>query len=120
MLFVVLVFYLSHKALGRNFSVTLEIGQTQKLVTDGVYRYVRHPLLLGFIIAFWATPDMTGGRLLFAIVTTAYILVAIQFEERNLEEDLAGYADYKKRVPMLIPFTGGDRKAENKAETAAA
>jgi protein-S-isoprenylcysteine O-methyltransferase Ste14 len=68
------------------------------------YRHVRHPLMLGFVIAFWSAPVMTQGRLLFAVVTTAYVLIAIQIEERELVsmhgED---YKSYQRRVPMLFP-----------------
>ncbi|MDP6467952.1 MAG: isoprenylcysteine carboxylmethyltransferase family protein [Pirellulaceae bacterium] len=71
--------------------------------TPSLYRYVRHPLYVGWLAVFWIAPTMTFAHLLFAAITTAYILVAIQFEERNLVELLPGYADYRKRVPMLIP-----------------
>lgn len=72
--------------------------------TSLLYRVVRHPLMMGFIVAFWATPTMTAGHLLFAGATTAYILIAIQLEEHDLTAALGDqYRDYRQRVPMLVP-----------------
>ena len=72
-------------------------------VTPAPYRVVRHPLYVGFMLAFWATPVMTVSHLVFALATTAYILIAIQLEERDLVAAHPEYAEYRRRVPMLIP-----------------
>jgi methanethiol S-methyltransferase len=72
--------------------------------TPLLYKFLRHPIMLGFLIAFWATPHMTVGHLLFAIVTTAYILVAVQLEERDLTQYFGDqYREYKHTTSMFVP-----------------
>jgi methanethiol S-methyltransferase len=82
------------------------MGQPQQklqFVTPLLYRIVRHPLYVGWFFTFWCTPVMTVTHLFFALVTTAYILVAIQLEERDLMKEHPEYAAYRKQVPMLVP-----------------
>jgi protein-S-isoprenylcysteine O-methyltransferase Ste14 len=94
-----------------------------KFGTPILYRHVRHPLYLGWLFTFWATPTMTVAHLAFAIATTVYILIAIQLEEKDLI-DLHGddYRRYKKNVPMIVPFRvgklSGKAVANQKAESA--
>jgi protein-S-isoprenylcysteine O-methyltransferase Ste14 len=72
--------------------------------TPGLYRYVRHPLYFGWLMVFWATPTMTAAHLIFAVATTSYILIAIQFEERDLIRAYGNqYRSYRQETPMLIP-----------------
>jgi protein-S-isoprenylcysteine O-methyltransferase Ste14 len=71
------------------------------------YKFVRHPIYVGFILAFWATPLMTVGHLLFAVGMTAYILIGVRYEERDLEKFLGDdYSRYREKVPMLMPRIG--------------
>lgn len=94
--------------IGRPYT-TLHFG------TPGPYRLVRHPLYVGWLFAFWSTPTMTLAHLLFSIATSAYILIAIQLEERDLvREHGESYEAYRRSVPMLIPFT---RRRQNAQQT---
>ena len=74
-----------------------------RFATPFLYRIVRHPLYVGWFLAFWCTPTMTLTHLLFALMTTAYILIAIQLEERDLMKVHPEYAEYREQVPMLVP-----------------
>jgi methanethiol S-methyltransferase len=83
------------------------------------YRFVRHPLYLGFLIAFWSTPVMTVAHFVFAILTTGYIFTAIQLEERDLKTHFGKkYRDYANDVPMIIPFGKRKKTALHKSEAA--
>jgi protein-S-isoprenylcysteine O-methyltransferase Ste14 len=74
--------------------------------TPMLYGLVRHPIMLGFVIAFWSAPVMTLGHLVFAVATTLYILIALQLEEADLVATFGtSYSEYRRRVPMLVPFT---------------
>jgi methanethiol S-methyltransferase len=70
-----------------------------------LYRYVRHPIYVGWFLIFWSTPTMTVTHLVFALATSAYMLIAIQLEERDLIDAHPEYEEYRRRVPMLVPFT---------------
>lgn len=84
--------------------------------TPGPYRIVRHPLYVGWLTAFWATPTMTASHLLFALGMTTYILIAIGYEERDLVACHGhAYAEYRRRVPMLIPAVRRRSSAESVA-----
>jgi protein-S-isoprenylcysteine O-methyltransferase Ste14 len=84
-------------------------------VTPTLYRIVRHPLYIGWFVIFWAAPTMTQGHLLFAAVATAYTLVAIRFEERDLVDFLPEYRQYQEDVPMIIPFAKGKPGGQKEA-----
>lgn len=83
--------------------------------TPALYRHVRHPLYVGWLLAFWATPTMTSAHLLFAATTTIYILMAIQWEEKDLVAIHGqAYKDYQQRVPMLIPALSKENSMRTK------
>ena len=105
---LVMTFYIDHFDLFGLRQVWLHLRGRQytrvQFATPVPYRVVRHPLYLGFVIAFWAAPTMSITRFVFAAATTAYILIAIQFEEHDLaHEHGASYDEYRRRTPMLIP-----------------
>jgi len=81
--------------------------------TPTLYQYVRHPLYVGWLFIFWSAPVMSVTHLLFAVATTAYILIAIQFEERDLRAMHPEYEAYRRRVPMLVPFVKGRGSASD-------
>ena len=95
-------------AVGATAVVEIPVGAetvdlSGKFVTPGFYRYVRHPLYVGWFIVFWASPEMSAAHLFFAVMTTAYILIAVRLEERDLENELPQYRTYKAQVPRFIP-----------------
>jgi protein-S-isoprenylcysteine O-methyltransferase Ste14 len=82
----------------------------KRFTTPSLYKHIRHPLYVGWFVTFWATPDMTVGHLLFAAVSTAYILVAIVLEERDLSDALgADYRAYREATPKFVPRLGSRR-----------
>ena len=89
--------------------VTLRGGQIRgpAFVTPYLYRIVRHPLYVGWLLIFWGAPTMTAGHLLFSAVMTGYILVALRFEERDLVRHIGEpYQRYRQQVPALLPRPG--------------
>lgn len=112
-LVVVSTFLISHAHLFGLHQVGFVSGADAQpeFQAPSLYRYVRHPMMVGFFLAFWATPDMTTGHLLFAAACSAYILLALQLEERDLVARFGErYEKYRERVPMLIP--GSSREGE--------
>ncbi len=106
-LVLISTFLINHFDLFGLRQVWLQLRGTEytplKFKTPGVYKLVRHPLYTGWLFAFWATPHMTVAHFVFAAISTAYILAAIQFEERDLAEFHPQYKAYKRKVPMLFP-----------------
>jgi protein-S-isoprenylcysteine O-methyltransferase Ste14 len=86
-------------------AMTGRAAPSMRFMTPGFYRLVRHPIMLGFVVAFWAAPVMTVGHLYFAIGTTIYILIALRFEEHDLVNELGDvYVQYREEVHMIVPL----------------
>ena len=120
---LVMTFYINHFDLFGLRQVWLHLMGRQYMrvhfATPAPYRFVRHPLYLGFILAFWAAPTMTAAHLVFAVATTAYIVIAIQFEEHDLaREHGPRYQEYRRSVPMLIPRVLGRPSPASEPERA--
>ncbi len=91
-------------------AMTGEIAEDPIFKRQSYYRLVRHPLMVGFLLAFWAAPTMTVGHLVFALASTGYILVGVYLEERDLRASLGeAYATYQREVRMLVPIPRGRR-----------
>lgn len=90
-----------------------KIRERETFVTTGLYKLCRHPIMLGFIVAFWAAPAMTVGHMLFSVLTTTYIFVAIVFEEKDLTDQYGDtYREYKRATPKVFPFRRGQQPSE--------
>lgn len=107
--------------LSQGFARLMRLGDPQpQFTTPLFYRWVRHPLYVGFLLAFWATPQMSVGRLLFSAGATAYILVGIWLEERDLVAQFGTrYLEYRERVGMLFPRLRGARHRDVRPTRAA-
>lgn len=121
---LVMTFYINHFDLFGLRQVWLHLRGQQytrvSFATPAPYRLVRHPLYLGFLLAFWAAPTMTVAHLVFALATTIYIVLAIQFEEHDLaHEHGAAYLDNRRQVPMLLPTAIGRTATPKSSERAA-
>jgi protein-S-isoprenylcysteine O-methyltransferase Ste14 len=87
--------------------------EAKRFATPSLYRFIRHPLYVGWFVTFWATPVMTAGHFVFALVMTAYILVAVPLEERDLEDALGDdYRRWRERTPAFVPRVGSGQPLE--------